>query len=313
MSEIKLTEILKLANSGTEKLVQETEILLNKVLNEKGADFKIGFSDTAYYLPFIYAATGFKVINISNAISILNEFKKLLPSKDETTNLEKTLQSGLAALACEEIIESIKYSTGLVSNELFLGFSSDAILREQVIKLVDGRMPAVCVLLGKSPNNEIAKQIVLDLQQNNILTFTLGIKEDKISIVQQLQQENIQFGWDTYLVPLGNNISSAIYAVNFAARAAMSFGGLKPGDTTNIVNYIKERIYAFVIALGEDIDNKTLATALGVLNFNIPIITDLRVEEISKTLVSCFDYEKIIQKSLEIKGVKIKKQKLIFQ
>ena len=36
--------------------------------------------------------------------------------------------------------------------------------------------------------------------------------------------------WDTFLVPYGKEITTAVHALNFAARSAMTFGGIEPGD-----------------------------------------------------------------------------------
>ncbi|MEZ4568460.1 MAG: hypothetical protein R2860_16385 [Desulfobacterales bacterium] len=42
-----------------------------------------------------------------------------------------------------------------------------------------------------------------------------------------------------------------MFALGFANRAAMAFGGLQPGDYKKILKYNKERIFAFVSALGD--------------------------------------------------------------
>ena len=58
-------------------------------------------------------------------------------------------------------------------------------------------------------------------------------------------------GWNTRIVPFGPDISSAIFALGFANRAAMAFGGVQPGDYKKILHYNKDRIFAFVNALGD--------------------------------------------------------------
>ena len=39
---------------------------------------------------------------------------------------------------------------------------------------------------------------------------------------EQLDEEGVEMGWDTYLVPYGKETSTTVYALNFAARAAMT-------------------------------------------------------------------------------------------
>ena len=43
---------------GANNIVRETDAFLQKALKEKGADTKIGFPNTAYFLPTILGLTG---------------------------------------------------------------------------------------------------------------------------------------------------------------------------------------------------------------------------------------------------------------
>ena len=49
------------AMRGANALVTEAELMLNRALNEKGADTPVSFPNTAYYLPTIYGMTGIAV------------------------------------------------------------------------------------------------------------------------------------------------------------------------------------------------------------------------------------------------------------
>jgi acetyl-CoA synthase len=76
-----------------------------------------------------------------------------------------------------------------------------------------------------------AVEIVRELQKRQILVF-LGSSVNGKSIIDQLKQENVEMGWETYVVPYGRDTISVIYiALNWAIRAALTFGGIKPGDT----------------------------------------------------------------------------------
>ena len=64
-------------------------------------------------------------------------------------------------------------------------------------------------------------------------------------------EEGVELGYDTYTVPFGTDTISAIYALGFAVRSALTFGGMKGGMAREILLYNKERVFAFVLALGE--------------------------------------------------------------
>ena len=72
-----------------------------------------------------------------------------------------------------------------------------------------------------------------------------------VTFSEQLVEAGVQIGWETRLVPFGKEISAAIYALGFANRAALAFGGVEPGDYARNLKYNKDRIFAFVLALGE--------------------------------------------------------------
>ena len=70
------------------------------------------------------------------------------------------------------------------------------------------------------------------------------------SMTKQLLRKGVQLGWDTRLVPLGPEVEHAIYALNWAARAGITFGGMKGGDFKKILKYSKDKVFAFAMVLG---------------------------------------------------------------
>ncbi|GAG89982.1 unnamed protein product, partial [marine sediment metagenome] len=143
-------------------------------------------------------------------------------------------------------------------------------------------------------------------------------------MAEQLAEEGIEMNWDTFLVPYGKDTSAAVYALNFAVRAAMTFGGLKPGNLAQareILLYNKARVYAFVLALGVDpgvdgdqvITDEKYATAAGAINFGFPVISDVDLPQILPTGICTYEHvvsniprETIVSKSIEIRGLEIK-------
>jgi acetyl-CoA synthase len=197
----------------------------------------------------------------------------------------------------------------------------DIQLRSWGIQLVDGRMPGFAAIVGKAKSNEVAVKIVRELQRRNILTFLFGNVNGR-SIIHQLMEEGVELGFDTYTVPFGTDTVSAIYPLGFAVRSALTFGGMKGGQAREILNYNKDRVFAFVLALGE-VDDLKYATAAGAINFGFPVVADTIIPEILPTGVTTYEHvvsmpfneiegkddleraEKLVQKCIEIRGVKV--------
>jgi acetyl-CoA synthase len=330
---------------GANSLVTEAEIMLNKAMEEKGSETPVAFPNTAYYLPLINGMTGTQIENLGQLQPVLKHARELLhplPSnKHWTPYLGETLDSGMATLLAAETIEAVRFVYGL-QPEPMPGFSlaggtsygganghghlngpiDDIQLRSWGIQLVDGRMPGFAAIVGAAKSNEVAEKIVRELQRRNILCFLSGNVNGR-SIIHQLTEQGLELGYDTYTVPFGTDTLSAIYALGFATRSALTFGGLKPGQAREILHYNRERVFAFVLALGE-VDDLKYAAAAGAINFGFPVIADTVIPEILPTGVTTYEHvvsmpfeeidgaddleraERLVQKCIEVRGVKIK-------
>lgn len=328
MSKIIATAAIK----GAHKLVEQAETALKNAIDKKGKDALVAYPNTAYFLPIMLLFLGQKVQKLGDLEESLQEAKKLLgripDNKLWLPYLGETLNSGAATLIAEEIIESLKYLTGPSPVEdIWLGFTGDNILRMQGIKLVDGRMPGFAAIVGCTETNKEAVELVRGLQERSILVFIAGHSKGK-SIAEQLAEENIEMNWDTFLVPYGKEITAAVHALNFAARSAMTFGGIEPGNlkaARDILMYNKERVFAFVMALGADngvdkeqlITDEKYATAAGAINFGFPVISDIGIPEILPTGICTYEHvisgikmDEIISRAIELRGLKIKIEKI---
>lgn len=332
---------------GANALVFEAETMLQAALEEKGPETQVEFPNTAYYLPLIYGMTGMEVKTLGQLQKVLAQARKLLhpiPSQDKwTPYLGETLDSGMATLMAAEVIEAIRFvydlqpepypgiellggtqyegDNGSIQGHLN-GPIDDIQLRSWGIQLVDGRMPGFAAIVGAARSNEAAVQIIRELQQRSILTFLSGNVNGR-SIIDQLLEEGVELGYDTYTVPFGTDTLSAIYALGFATRSALTFGGLRAGDARDILLYNRARVFAFVLALGEADDLK-YAAAAGAINFGFPVIADTVIPEILPTGVTTYEHvvsmpfdqikgkddkekaKELVQKCIEIRGVKIK-------
>jgi acetyl-CoA synthase len=121
----------------------------------------------------------------------------------------------------------------------------------------------------------------------------------------------MQVGWNTRIVPFGPDISSAVFALGFANRAAMAFGGVEPGDYKKMLMYNKERIFAFVNAFG-DVGTEWAVAAAGCVNWGFPTLADTDIPEILPTGICTYEHvvanvphEEICQRSVEIRGLKV--------
>ncbi|MGB3714536.1 MAG: acetyl-CoA decarbonylase/synthase complex subunit alpha/beta [Candidatus Promineifilaceae bacterium] len=336
---------------GSNALVAEAETMLNRAIAEKGPDTHVAFPNTAYYLPLIFGMTGRKVDTLGQLKPVMEHARSLLhplPSPHHwTPYLGETLDSGMATLLAAETIEAIRFVYE-IQPEPFPGFQlaggtsftspdygsngqgldghlngpiDDIQLRSWGIQLVDGRMPGFAAIVGAAKSNEVAVKIVRELQRRNILTFLSGNVNGR-SIIHQLNEEGVELGYDTYTVPFGTDTLSAIYALGFAVRSALTFGGMKGGQARDILLYNKDRVFAFVLALGE-VDDLKYAAAAGAINFGFPVIADTVIPEILPTGVTTYEHvvsmpfneiegvddleraERLVQKCIEIRGVKV--------
>lgn len=319
MSKIIATRAIR----GAQSIVQRAKQELAKAIEAKGKDLPIAFPDTNYFLPFAYAMLNIKAQKAGDLLEILDYAESLLPPIPAEQlwlpYLGPALDAGMATLFAEEVIEVLKYAQGpSPAQDYWVAFSSDAILREQGIKLVDGRMPGFAAVVGAAESNEAAVKLIRQLQERQILVFLSGTTGQK-SVAEQLAEEDVQMGWDTYIVPHGRDISSTVYALNFAVRAAMTFGGKSPKglkEAREILLYNKERVNAFVLALGE-VDDEKHANAAGAINFGFPAIADTDIGQILPTGVCKYEHvispvpaDKIVEKAIQTRGLKITLEKI---
>jgi acetyl-CoA synthase len=316
--------IASAAIRGAHKLAAQAEEMLEKLINEKGRDFAFEFPDTAYYLPMIYAMTGFPVKTLGDMKVALGFAKELLHEEPEghlwRPYLGEALDSGMATLFAEEIILAIKYIYGLEpfrdpeSGYVYNGFISDTIQRNLGIQLVDGTMPGFAAIIGAAPTDDTAVSIVRELQEKNILTFLSG-QNNGDSVTKQLLRKGVELGWDTRIVPLGPDTEHTLYALDWAIRASLIFGGKKPGDYREHLKYQKDRVFAFAIALGQ-MDDIRWSTGAGAINMGFPAVCDTAVPVIHPTGVCTYeevdrelDHTKIVQRAIEVRGLKITVEK----
>jgi acetyl-CoA synthase len=314
------------AIQGGYNIVSKAEGKLKEAIDKYGAKQEIGFPNTAYYLPIIYSLLGVKVETLGDAEPVMKRCRELLPphvKKDcHIPYLGPLLDAGMASLFAEEIVEAIRYveepdfyqpnveDPDLENGKLWLGAADDVIMRKRGVEFVDGTAPGFAAIVGAAPNPEIAKNIVEEYQRKNLYIF-LAANQNGTCVAEQLIEAGVQIGWGTRIVPFGPDISAAVYALGFANRAGLSFGGIEPGDYKRMLKYQKDRIFAFVNALG-DVNAEWAANAAGAINWGFPTIADTDIPEVLpwgvctyEHVVSEVPHDQIAAKSIEVRGLKV--------
>ncbi len=312
------------AIQGGYNIVSKVEGKHKKALQTYDASTKVGFPNTAYYLPVIYSLLGMKVETLEDMKKPLDFARKLLPPHVKGQNhlpyLGPLLDAGMAALFAFEIEEALRYLEDpdfyLHSEEIdeeagkiWLGAADDTVFRKRGVEFVDGSAPGFAAMVGAAPDPETAKMIVEEYQRRSLYIFCAA-NQNGTTIIEQLLEAGVQVGWNTRIVPFGPDISSAIFALGFANRATMAFGGVQPGDYKRMLLYNKNRIFAFVNALG-DVNAEWAAAAAGCVNWGFPTLADTDIPEVLPTGICTYEHvvanvphNEMVQRSVEIRGLK---------
>lgn len=290
--------LFKQAYDGAVIATSYAEILLNQAIREYGEDTPVAYPDTAYYLPVMTALSGEKVQTLKELVPILNRVRTTYVKPDLT--FEGATLNGKAAMYSAEIIEALRYLNGANPHVApWTGFLTDPVLRKFGIQLVDFTIPGVAVIVGKAKDSKAAVKLIKELQAKGMMLMLVN------EIIEQLLEENVKLGIDYIAFPLGN-FTQVIHAVNFALRGGLAFGGIAPGKTEEHREYQRNRVRAFVLALGEQ-DEVRICAEFAAAYLGFPTITDQPLEEeVPDWYVYQPDYDKIVPLALEIRGIKLK-------
>ncbi|MDD3619098.1 MAG: acetyl-CoA decarbonylase/synthase complex subunit alpha/beta [Desulfobulbaceae bacterium] len=315
--------ICSAAIRGAKKIIDMAEETYEEALKKYGPEQEVSFPNTAYYLPIIYSMLGAKVERLGDMKDIFQECRKLLPpvvTEDIwLPYLAPALDAGMGTFFAEEMYEAIRYlneagfytkSEEPTTDNIWLGAADDVIFRKRGVEFVDGTAPGFAAIMGTPPSKEVASRIALELQEKNLYIF-MHDHTDGIRMPDLLVDNGVQVGWNTRLVPFGPTYTSAVFAIGFACRVALAFGGIKPGDYRGNLLYNKNRTFAFVMAFGP-VSDEWYANAAGAINWGFPTISDYDIPQVLPTgictyehVVSNVPHEEIVQKAIEVRGLKV--------
>ncbi|MBV5307356.1 MAG: CO dehydrogenase/CO-methylating acetyl-CoA synthase complex subunit beta [Desulfobulbaceae bacterium] len=315
--------ICSAAIRGARKIIDMAEESYAEALKKYGADHEVAFPNTAYYLPVIYSMLGAKVAKLGDMKDIFAECQKLMPpvvTEDIwLPYLAPALDAGMATFFAEEMYEAIRYlnqpnyytkTEDPTAENIWLGAADDVVFRKRGVEFVDGTAPGFAAIMGTPADKDVASRIALELQEKNLYIF-MHDQTNGLSMPDLLVQNNVQVGWNTRLVPFGQSYTSAVFAIGFACRVALAFGGIKPGDYKGNLIYNKDRTFAFVMAFGP-VSDEWYANAAGAINWGFPTISDYDIPEVLPTgictyehVVSNIPHNEIVQKAIEVRGLKV--------
>lgn len=286
---------------GAITAVSYAEILLTQAIKKHGKNHPVGYPDTAFYLPVIRCLSGEEVKVLGDIPPILNRMRNQIT---EDLTFEQYRLNGESTWYAADIIEAVRYIDNTPENPLHVapwtGFLGDPVVRSFGIKMVDWTIPGEAVIVGRAKDSKTAKKIVDDFMSKGLMLFLCD------EIIEQLLEEGAKLGVDYIAFPLGN-FTQVVHAANYALRAGMMFGGIKPGLRDAQRDYQRRRVLAFILQLGETDMVKDAATA-GAIFTGFPVITDRVLaedEQIPDWYISCPDYDKIVQTCLEVRGIKL--------
>lgn len=307
--------LAELGHKGAAAVLELTRQALNTALAQKEESAEIAFPETNYYLPLIYAVLNIEVKTLKDCQVVLREVEGLMQGQAASSGLciksaQGLFNQGIATLICEELLAALAVF-GQEHPKGGIGFIPDKILRSLGLQLVDGRIGGIAVILGPAKDEQSAVALIRDFQSKSIVSLLAGSANGK-TFKQQLESQSVELGLENYIVHLGDDYLSAIYAVNFAVRAPLIYGGNKPGEWQLIGDYIRQRVPAFVLLLSY-VDEVLAATGWGVLAFGLPIITDLEIPAVGKLETTLFealaseqDYAKLPSRCILTRGIKVK-------
>lgn len=320
--------ICSAAIRGAKNIIDMAEASCEEALKKYGPEQEVAFPNTAYFLPIIYSMLGAKVEKLGDMKDIFQECRGLLPAVVTEDiwlpYLAPALDAGMATFFAEEMYEAIRYlnepnfytkSEDPIEGNLWLGAADDVIFRKRGVEFVDGTAPGFAAIMGTPSDNEVASKIALELQEKNLYIFMHDQSEGR-NMAERLVENGVQVGWGTRLVPFGKSYTSAVFAIGFACRVALAFGGIQPGDYKGNLLYNKDRTFAFIMAFGP-VSDEWYANAAGAINWGFPTISDYDIPEVLPTgictyehVVSNISHDEIVQKAIEVRGLKVNVTKI---
>ena len=241
---------------GAHNIVPKAEAIYKGALEQYGPEQKMDFPNTAYYLPIIYSMTGHPGQAIGDAKKVFDLCPALMPPPLSRTSTPCPTWPPCSTRAwptffVEEMVEAIRYLEtptlrqrgGPGERNIWLGAASDLIFRKRGVEFVDGTAPGFAAIVGAAPDPQTAAKIALELQEKNLYVFMCGENNRQSASASSSSRPACRSAGPRAWSPSARTSHQAVFAIGFACRVAMAFGGIKPGDFRKILIYNKDRTY----------------------------------------------------------------------
>ena len=285
--EIDVPRLLSMAAEGSDAAVKIADELLDNAISAHGADTELVFPETGYGLPAIFAWKGIESLTLGTAKELIDS----LPAAG-SSSIEDGMTAGENVMYAAEIIEALAYLNGKGR-----GFIPDRVLRALGLPFVDETIPGAVVFLGGHASGEDVTAMVRGVQAKGMVAIASG---DYPALIER---QGIEMGLDRMLYPVGS-FTGTVHALNFAVRAALTFGNVAGGDSAKLSEYLKKRPKVFVIQTGP-LCSLDAAFAFAALKHSACIVTDQNLPEIPGAVKVCKDHTNAVQTGIEERGIVI--------
>jgi len=282
--------LLSMAAEGSYNIMVIAKKMVSDASLKYGGDTVLSYPETGYGLPSIYAWKGIESLDLDGAAELLDS----LP-RPAASSLEDGFSSGESTMYAAEIIEAITY---LGDNKERDGFIPDRVLRKLGLSFVDETIPGAVVFLGGEVSEDDLDFMVRNSQSKGMVAIASGDYPD------MMRRSNISLGFDRMLYPVGM-FTATIHAINFAIRAALTFGGVPAGDRTRLSKYLAKRPKVVIIQTGP-LNCLDAAFAFAALMHSASIVTDQDLPEIPKKIKVCKNHRDMVQTGIEERGITVK-------
>lgn len=280
-------KLLSMAAEGSDAIVEIAKKLVSAAKEKHSPDSELVYPETGYGLPSIFGWKGIGSLTIDAAEKLLNSFEPA-----GSASVDDGLSAGENAMYAAEIIESISYLDGNGS-----GFIPDRVLRSLGLPLVDETIPGAVVFLGGHVKGDEITIMVRNAQSKGFV----GIASGDFPLL--IERQGIEMGFDRMLYPVGS-FTGTVHALNFAVRAALTFGNVSGGDTKKLADYLSKRPKVFIVQCGP-LSCLDAAFAFAALKHGACIVTDQNLPEIPGAVKICKNHLDMIQTGIEERGITI--------
>ena len=278
--------LIDVSLKGSENAVNAAKAAVRWAIGQFGGSHALAYPETAYGLPLLYAWKGIENISLDGALAFLDSLA--VPSGKE---LPDGFAAGENTMYAAEIIESVLYLGGRSGD----GFVPDRILRELGLSLVDETIPGAVLFLGGNADDKHLKEMIRDCQSKGMIILAAG------NYPEMIKEAGIASGWDRMLYPLGS-FTGTVHALNFAVRAALTFGGIQAGDRERLKEYLAKRPKIFVVQTGA-LSSLDAALAFAALMHSAVIVSDQDLPQIPGAVAVRKDHAEMVQAGIEERGI----------